>query len=222
MVIWDDVIPSEDLKMFAKAKMGGKVLYGKKPAIIVVDMTYGFVDSAYPLGCSSMGWPAVHAVKKLIEKGRDIGIPIFYTKELKSNKKLEKGRWKYQGKLEKDIFDEKETQIPQEIQPINDEVVITKIFPSAFFNTNLISMLIYANVDTLIITGMTTSGCVRATVVDAFSYNFLIIIPEECVGDRGIISHKVSLFDMCMKYADVVPLSEALQYVDNCKSYEND
>ena len=67
-----NVIPSEDLKMFAKAKMGGKVLYGKKPAIIIVDMTYGFVDSAYPLGCSSMGWPAVRANKRLLDKGREV------------------------------------------------------------------------------------------------------------------------------------------------------
>jgi nicotinamidase-related amidase len=65
---------------------------------------------------------------------------------------------------------------------------------------------------------MTTSGCVRATVVDAFSYNFIVIIPEECVGDRGIISHKVSLFDMHMKYADVLPLSEVVQYIDSLKS----
>jgi nicotinamidase-related amidase len=217
MAIWDDIIPQEDLKMFDKAKMGGEIKCGNKPAIIVVDMTYGFVDDNYPLGCSKMGWPAVYAVQKLIGKGRKANIPIFYTRELKSNKKFEKGRWKYQGKMNTGLLDEKEIQIPEEIKPINDEVLIEKIYPSAFFNTNLISMLIYAGVDTLIITGMTTSGCVRATVVDAFSYNFTIIVPEECVGDRGLISHKISLFDMAMKYANVAPLNQVLSYIDGCK-----
>ena len=79
MAIWDDVIPQEDLKMFAKSKMGGKAGYGKKPAIVVVDMTYGFVDDAYPLGCSKMGWPAVRASEKLLAKGRALGIPILFT-----------------------------------------------------------------------------------------------------------------------------------------------
>lgn len=214
MAIWNDIIPPEDLKMFNKAKMGGEIKCGKKPAIIVVDMTYGFIDDSYPLGCSKMGWPAVHAIKKLLEKGRNANIPVFYTKELKSEKKYEKGRWKHQDKINKDMRDDKETSIPDEIKPINEEVVLEKIFPSAFFNTNLISMLIYAGVDTLIVTGMTTSGCVRATVVDAFSYNFTIIVPEECVGDRGLISHKVSLFDMAMKYANVISLAETITYIE--------
>jgi len=218
MAIWDDVIPSEDLKMFAKAKMGGTVLYGEKPAIIVVDMTYGFVDSAYPLGCSSMGWPTVRANKRLLDKGREADIPIFFTKCKKSNKPVERGRWKYQNKFEEKIFDPKEYQIVQEIKPKINEVVITKIFPSAFFGTNLVSMLVYHNVDVLIITGMVTSGCIRATVVDGFSYNFPIIIPEECVADRGAVSHKVSLFDMHMKYADVIPLSNVIKYIDKCKN----
>ncbi len=214
MAIWDDVIPQEDLKMFAKCKLGGKAGYGKRPAIIVVDMTYGFVDDAYPSGCGKMGWPAVHATQKLIYKGREVGIPIFFTRGKHSRTLTERGRWKYETSFETKIFDPKVHQIVDAIQPKSDEVVITKIFPSAFFNTNLVSMLIFHSVDTVIIVGLVTSGCVRATVVDAFSYNFIVIVPEECVGDRGNISHKVSLFDMHMKYADVVPLSEVISYLD--------
>jgi len=78
MAIWDDVIPSEDLKMFAKAKMGGKVVYEKKPAIIIVDMTYGFVDDAYPLGCSKMGWPAARAIKRLLNIRKRGGYSDFF------------------------------------------------------------------------------------------------------------------------------------------------
>lgn len=217
MATWDDVIPAEDLEMFAKSKMGGKVGFGKKPAILVIDMTYGFVDDSYPLGCSKMGWPAIHAVKKLLDKGREVGIPIFFTKVAHRKTITERGRWKHETPLETGVFDPKEHQIVEEIQPQSDEVIITKIFPSGFFGTNLSSMLIFHNIDTVIVTGLVTSGCVRATVVDAFSYNFIVIVPEECVGDRGVVSHKVSLFDMHMKYADVVPLSEVISYIEGLK-----
>jgi maleamate amidohydrolase len=214
MAIWDDIIPQEDLKMFAKSKFGGKAGYGKKPAIVVVDMTYGFVDDAYPLGCSKMGWPAVRANERLLAKGRALGIPILFTRGYHPKTSTERGRWKNVTALETKDPDPKIHEIVAELKPLPDEVVITKIFPSGFFNTNLASMLIFHNVDTLIVTGMTTSGCVRATVVDAFSYNFIVTIPEECVGDRGMVSHRVSLFDMHMKYADVASLSEVLGYLE--------
>jgi len=217
MAIWDDVIPQEDLVMFAKSKFGGKMQYGEKPAIIVIDMTYGFVDDAYPLGCSKMGWPAVHAIKTLLDKGRGVGIPIFFTKVKQRKTEAEMGRWKHHLSLEAKNIDPKEFQIVEEIRPRPNEVEIIKLAPSGFFGTPLASMLIYHNIDTVIITGMTTSGCVRATLVDAFSYNFITIVPEECVGDRGVVSHKVSLFDIQMKYGNVVPLSEVIRYVENLK-----
>ncbi len=217
MAIWDDLIPKEDLKMFDKGGMGGKLQYGKKPAVLVIDMTYGFVDDAYPLGCSKMGWPAVRAIRTLLDKGRAKGLPIFYTRGRMRKTAVELGRWKSSRSLEKDIVDPKEYQIAEEIKPRPDEVEITKIAPSGFFDTPLASLLIYHNVDTVIVTGMTTSGCVRATVVDAFSYNFFVIVPEECVGDRGVVSHKASLFDMHMKYADVKPLSDVISYLDSLK-----
>ena len=213
MALWDDVIPEEDLKMFAKSKFGSKADYGKKPAILFVDLTYGFVDDAYPLGCK-MGWPVVHANRKLLEKGREKGISIFFTRGQHGRTISERGRWKYETSFDKKDFDPKIHQIVDELKPGQDEVVITKLYPSGFFNTSLVSMLILHNVDTVIVTGLVTSGCVRATVVDAFSYNFIVIIPEECVGDRGVVSHKVSLFDMHMKYATVAPLTGVIDYLD--------
>ena len=214
MAVWDDVITPDDLKMFEKSKMGGEREYGKSPAIIVVDMTYGFVDDAYPLGCSKMGWPAVKAIRELLDKGRAEGVPIFFTRGEHSNRPTERGRWKHVDKLATSTPDPKEHQIVAEFETKKEEVVITKTFPSAFFGTNLASMLIFHNVDTVIVTGMVTSGCVRASVVDAFSYNFIVVVPEECVGDRGLVSHKVSLFDMHMKYADIAPLSKVMSYLD--------
>jgi maleamate amidohydrolase len=225
MAIWDDVIPAEDLTMFKKGGMGGSGAYGKRPAIVVVDMTYGFVDDAYPMGSSKMGWPTVRAIRRLLEKGREKGLPIFFTRISTGRTPTERGHWKYlknrydkkviDPKEHQAIWDAKENQIVEELRPRTDEVVIDKFFPSAFFGTTLSSMLAFHNVDTLIVTGMVTSGCVRATAVDAFSYSYLVIVPEECVGDRGAVSHKVSLFDIHMKYGDVVPLSETMNYLND-------
>lgn len=214
MTVWEDIIPPEDLKMFVKSRMGGRAGYGQKPAIIVVDMTYGFVDDAYPKGCSKTGWPAVAAIQELLDKGRQAGVPVFFSKGAHATTATERGRWKSEKTFEQETVDPREYQIVEELSPRAGEVMITKTFPSAFFGTSLASMLVFHNIDTLIVTGMVTSGCVRATVVDAFSYNFMVVIPEECVGDRGLVSHKVSLFDMHMKYADVVFLSEVIGYLE--------
>jgi nicotinamidase-related amidase len=203
MAIWDDVIPESDLKNFRRAHSGEVREWGQQPAIVVVDMSWGFVDSRYGRGNSEMGWPTVRAIQRLLEAGREAGVPIFFTTGYDDNSDASHGRWKSRGS-----DDPVENQIVPELAPRPDEVVLRKRRASAFFGTDLVEFLVYHRVDTLIVTGMTTSGCVRATVVDAFSYNFLVVIPEECVGDRGVVSHKVSLFDMHHKYADVVPLEQ--------------
>jgi nicotinamidase-related amidase len=129
-----------------------------------------------------------------------------------SEKEVERGRWKSRGSDPLARAPEAHTVWP-EIKPEPDDVVVAKKKPSVFFGTPLQSYLTYWNVDTTIITGMVTSGCVRATVVDAFSHNYYVVIPEECVADRGDISHRVSLFDMHMKYADVLPVAQVEEYL---------
>jgi maleamate amidohydrolase len=209
LAIWDDMLDEQDRKMFAKANMGSKGGFGKKPALLIIDMSYGFVDSRFRLGHSESGYPAVEATAKLLEKSREKGIPIFYTTGYSESHHSGNGLWKGgDGKTELEV------KIVEQIEPKEGEVVIQKRRPSGFFGTNLVDMLIYHGVDCLMITGITTSGCVRATVVDAFSYNYKIIVPEECVGDRSQISHKVSLMDMHMKYGDVLKLAEVIQLLD--------
>lgn len=205
LAIWDDVLDEQDKKMFSKANMGGTRGMGKTPALLIVDMTYGFVDSRFRLGCSESGYPAVKATAVLLEKAREKKLAVFYSKGFTENHHAGIGIWK--GGEEKS---ELENTIVDEIKPLTHEVVLQKRRPSAFFGTNLVDMLIYHGVDTVIITGITTSGCVRASVVDAFSFNFKVVVPEECVGDRSQISHKVGLMDMHMKYADVVKLEDLL------------
>jgi nicotinamidase-related amidase len=99
-----------------------------------------------------------------------------------------------------------------EVAPVAGDVLIPKRHPSAFFATALVSYLVDAGVDTVLITGCTTSGCVRATATDAFAYNFRCAVVEDCVYDRGLTSHLVNLFDIDSKYADVISLGDALAY----------
>lgn len=214
MAIWDDVIPDSDKRMFRKARMGGEGSFGERPAVVVVDMSYGFVDSRYPLGNSEMGYPTANAIRSLLDTARLKNLPIFFTTGFSHSDPSHKGRWKSGGNDPAEDGLPDSNEIVEELSPLDSEVVIHKLRPSAFFGTNLVNMLIFHKVDTLIVTGMTTSGCVRATVVDAFSYNYRVVVPIECSGDRAVVSHKVSLFDMQMKYAHVAPLADVLQRLE--------
>jgi nicotinamidase-related amidase len=144
-------------------------------------------------------------------------IPVCFTKMVPFRNRTEAGRWYDScpgifGRPD-DPAAHESAAIPPEIAPRPDEPVIVKGKPSAFFGTQLHSMLTYHNVDTLVVTGMVTSGCVRATVDDAFSHDYRVIIPEECVADRAEVPHRVNLFDMEMISADVLPLDDVLAHL---------
>jgi len=209
-------VPEEDILLFEKGNMGERAGFGNKLSIIVVDMTRGWTEDEFPLGNSRFGQPCVRAIRQLLDVARPIGIPIFYTKVSPWPTPVEGGRWLDKGTAaEKDSLMLKETahQFPLLIEPQPGETIITKAKPSAFFGTQLESYLNYYNIDTLIVTGMVTAGCVRATVTDAFSLNYFLIVPIECVADRSEISHKINLFDMDMRYADVMPLEEVVKHL---------
>lgn len=206
MALWDGLIPESDLKMFEKGGYGKRGVFGKQPAVIVVDMTLAFVDDRFPQG-SPTGPVAAKNIKRLLDAAREKKFPIIYSVGTPWKKPAERGRWLSTPSPPEAM------PIWPDIAPAPEDLIITKRRPSVFFGTDLASCLTFYNVDTLIITGMTTSGCVRATVIDAFSYNYYVIIPEECVADRGDISHRISLFDMHMKYADVLPLAQVEEYL---------
>jgi nicotinamidase-related amidase len=218
---WDEVIPAVDIESFQAgyADMEQPLKAGKKPALVIVDMTWAFVDSRYPLGWSETGYPAVAANKRLLEAARQAGIPIFFTRAYPTADykptPAQRGLWKtLDNPSPPDPALPPGDVIVDDLAPLPGEVVIDKQSkPRAFFGTPLASLLIYEGVDTVIVTGMTTSGCVRASVIDAFQYNFHVMVPYECVADRSQISHKVSLFDMHMKNSDVVSLAQVLEYL---------
>ncbi len=214
MPVWDDVIPAAERAIFDKGGMGAsQVDFGHSPAIVVVDMTYAFVDSTYLLGHSETGYPAVKAIKRLLDVARPKGIPVFYSTSFWSDNPVERGRWKRSAAVMEALRHPMAHVIVEDIAPLAGEPVVRKAAPSAFFGTGLASMLIMNNVDTVIVTGMVTSGCVYATAVDAFSYSFRTVIPEECVADRSEIGHKVSLFSLHMKYGDVMPLGDVVAHL---------
>ncbi len=209
-----DVIPDRDLAMYRKAGFGHPIGWGRKVGIVVVDMTRAFTEDRFALGSAKMGQVALKGIAQLLEVARPIGIPVFFTKMVPFRNRTEAGRWYDScpgifGRPD-DPAAHDSAEIPLEIAPRPGEPVIVKGKPSAFFGTQLHSMLTYHNVDTLIVTGMVTSGCVRATVDDAFSHDYRVIIPEECVADRAEVPHQVNLFDMDMISADVVPLREVV------------
>ncbi|MEM2233807.1 MAG: isochorismatase family protein [Nitrososphaerota archaeon] len=210
------IIPQEDLEIFKKYHGGSirrEIGFGRRAAILVIDMTNAFVLDDFPTGYSKTGIPCARSIKKLLDDARKLRIPIIYTKGITFAHPEEdalRGLWLLKSTTLNKQELERANEIYHEITPMKGDLVIEKPKPSAFFGTQLVSVLNYLSVDTLIITGMTTSGCVRATVVDAFSYNYRVIIPVECVADRSQISHQVNLFDMSMKYADVISLEEVV------------
>lgn len=212
---WKDLIGEEELKAYEKAQFGRRIGFGKRPAILNVDMTYMFVDPAYAMSYGDMS-PVVKAVTRLTEVARAMGIPLFYSRRDDRNHRLRAGIWNEKlgtsGSSEYKV-DPRADEWPPEIAPRPEDVIVYKNKPSAFFGSPLASFLIYAQVDTLIVVGVSTSGCIRAAVEDAFSYNYRVIVPEECVGDRSPFAHRANLFDMDMKFADVVPVQEVIAYL---------
>ena len=161
----------------------------------------------------STGRPCAVAIGRLLEASRNAEIPVLYTGGIVADKQIIRGRWKsrHDNPL---LKSPKAHEIVEEVAPLPDEVVVRKAKPSGFFGTELNGYLIYHNADTLIVTGMVTSGCVRATVVDAFSLNYRVIVPIEGVADRSQLSHDVTLVDLNTKYADVLPMDEVIAHLE--------
>ena len=226
MPIWDEVISERDRRVYATAGYGQRQGLGERPALLVIDMTYAFtgdrrepvLESAkrWPNSCGEAAFDAIGQIGRLLAAARTAKVPVIYTRGEFLPGGPEAGRWS--GKMAR-IFDSPPDstvngdEIVREIAPQPGDIVIKKDKPSAFFGTPLVSYLVERAVDSLIVTGCTTSGCVRASVIDGFSYNYRIAVAEEAVFDRGEVTHKINLFDMNSKYADVIGVEAALAYL---------
>ncbi|MDA1000096.1 MAG: isochorismatase family protein [bacterium] len=216
MAIWDDVIPAEDKAMLDKYRGAKEVGFGERPALLIVDMSYAFVDDRFSSGYSKTGVPCAENIATLLETARERGIPVYYSTNDDRGSSQLMGNWKSRGAR---AVEEDGDGLPYAhdiypaVAPRDGETVLIKSKPSVFYGTQLAGLLIYSQIDTVIVTGMSTSGCVRGSVLDAFNLNFKVIVPEECVADRAQMSHKVNLFDMHMKYADVLPMARVADYL---------
>lgn len=224
-----DEVPEEDLAYFEKSNDRIKSLrrdWGENVALLVVDMTNAFVSDEYKLGRSDTGQPAIEANERLIEAARETDVPVIYTRGTDADQHPAdyQGTTKSAGETDKDFKEMWETgnQIHEDLEPEPEDVVIQKPRASAFFDTHLANLLHHYDIETLIVTGMTTSGCVRASVVDGHSSNFQVVVPIEAVADRSVISHKISLFDMDMKYADVLQVDEVVDKLEGKSTVEAD
>jgi nicotinamidase-related amidase len=220
---WRDVVGPRDREIYEAAGYGKRVTPGTRPVLLVVDVTYGFIGrerlpildaiATYPNACGESGWDALAVIERLVPAARGLGRPVIYSAGFAQLGVRGVGLWaEKHPKASHAPADQHE--IPASIAPRDGEdVLLAKTKPSLFHGTPLLELLVRAGADTLVVTGGTTSGCIRATVVDAFSYNFPVIVVEDGVFDRGELSHAVNLFDMDQKYANVLPSEDVLRYL---------
>jgi maleamate amidohydrolase len=205
--------PTDAVEAFyAERGIGASSGLGARPAVVVVDVSRAFTSSAYGVGADDP--PAVPEIAELLGHARNARVPIVFT-TIAFEPAEDGGCFaaKVPALRELRTDDPAAVRIDPLLRWRPDELVLVKKFPSAFFGTHLASHLVQRNVDTVIVTGCSTSGCIRATVVDAVSYGFRVIVPEECVFDRAEAPHLANLFDIRSKYADVMRKEEVEKYL---------
>jgi maleamate amidohydrolase len=189
----------------------GRVGFGRAPAVVVVDFVRAYTTPGAPLYAPAVV-DAVRATAPLLARARARELPVVYTQVLYSKTALEGGVFVQKVPVLRTLVPGAElAAIVPELAPHEQDVVLTKHYASAFFGTSLASLLTARRVDTLIVTGCSTSGCVRATAVDAMQHGFRVIVPRECVGDRAPEPHAANLFDIDSKYGDVMSLADVME-----------
>ncbi|MBB4287375.1 isochorismatase family protein [Roseospira goensis] len=225
--IWDDYLTPRDKEVYAASGYGKRGGFGSRPALFIIDVQYNFCGDQpedileglkkYRTHCGPEAWEAVKHIEPLMHTAREKNIPIFYTESARRPDMIDSGVQvgkSHRGTEKTVIEGTHATQTVAPLAPRPKDILIGKRKPSCFFGTIFMSHLNFLDVDTLILTGCTTSGCLRATCVDAYSFNFKVVIPEETAFDRFQASHAVNLFDLNCKYADVMPTTEVQTYLE--------
>jgi maleamate amidohydrolase len=225
--VWDRFLTDRDRQVFAAAGYGQPAGFRDRPALVVVDINYNFVgDHPEPIldsirrfrnSCGAEGWAAMERLQPVLAAARRKGIPVIYSTGDDGHELLDRASW---GAKNRRVGQAPAgttvagNAIPDPIAPLPHEIVLPKKKPSVFVGTPLLQYLVANDVNQLLVCGTTTSGCVRATVVDAFSFNYRVAVIEDCTFDRGEASHAINLFDMQQKYADVVSAAEVVAYLE--------
>src|ERR1044071_7037242 len=226
--IWNKFLTERDKAVFETSGCGSRQGFGKRPALLIIDVNWAFCgDKPEPIlesikkwrnSCGEDAWDALPHIRALIDKCHEKGVPVIYTTGVRRDDNWDSGSWTWKnsrnGEDRRGATNLDGNEIVAPIAPGPQDVVIYKQKPSGFFGTNMTSYLTLLGCDSVIVTGTTTSGCVRATVLDAFSLNYRISLVEEGCFDRSQASHAINLCDMNAKYADVVKADEALTFLD--------
>ena len=219
---WDGIISDEEQRAYNAAGFGRPSGVGSRPALLIIDVQYRTVGTTplpfwesikeFPTSCGDVGWAAVANIQRLLPLFRRNKWPVLYP-HVATKESFDAGRLADKVpalmKVARNGYD-----FVAEVAPQPGDVLLPKKHPSAFYGTPLASYLIESGADTLVVTGCTTSGCVRGSVVDGFSYNFRVCVPSDAVYDRSQTSHAVNLFDMASKYADVMTTDETLSVLE--------
>jgi nicotinamidase-related amidase len=211
---WRDVVPADILELYAH--YARDTFVGPKPALLAIDLyelayqggphPVSEVAKTYPSSCGENAWAAIPSTKSLFAAARGAGIPIFYsTSETRGDATVKTVRATKRRGIPTDpaLY-----EIRPEFAPLAGDVIVRKQRASAFYGTPLMAHLTQLGIQTVIVCGESTSGCVRASAVDAYSNGFHVVLAEECCFDRSPLSHKINLFDLHHKYADVIRTTE--------------
>lgn len=217
---WDGLYGEQELAAWQAGGYGAHAGLGKQPAVLIIDAIRAFTGypgqdhlesvAQFRQSCGPYAWEAIPSIQRLLAMGRSRGFPVIFTRASILPVELRGARRRKNRRVGKESPETAQIghEYPDEIAPLPGELIIEKTKPSVFFGTPLLNHLQMYGVDHLLVAGTTTSGCVRASVYDAFSYNFSITIPYECVFDRFQTSHRANLFDMNSKFADVISIDE--------------
>lgn len=216
--IWDGIIPEDERKQYEAAGFGKSSGVGKTPALLIIDVQYRTVGTEpkpfwesikeFPTSCGDVGWAAVANIARLLALFRENDWPVIYP-YVAPKESFDTGRLAAKVPALMGVAAKGYEFVP-ECAPQDGDILLPKRHPSAFFGTPLVSYLVERGIDTLVVTGCTTSGCVRGSVVDGFAYNYRCVVPHDAVYDRSHTSHLVNLFDMNAKYADVLSTDDTL------------
>jgi maleamate amidohydrolase len=227
--VWDKFLTERDKEVFAAAGYGRRAGFGARPALLVVDVNRAFCgDKPEPIlesiktwknSCGEDAWTAMPQIRRLIDAAHERGVAVIYTTGVARDDAWDMGGWRWKNARSFQPGDKVANPPPPggneivgAIAPGPKDIVVLKQKPSGFFSTNLASYLTLLQCDSVVIAGTTTSGCVRATAVDAFSLNLRVAIAEEACFDRSEASHAITLCDLHAKYADVVKVDEVMAF----------
>ncbi len=200
-------------EIYEDARLGQTFSLGQNPAVLVVDFSCGFTDPECTLGADMTN--EIEATKRVLDSARDRGLPVIFTTiGFESNLK-DGALWTQKIPSLDDLqIGGKWVNIDPRLERREEETVILKKGASAFFGTNLSAILATQKIDTVVLCGATTSGCIRATAIDLLQYGFPTLVPRECVGDRAQAPHEANLLDIQAKYGDVVPVEKSIAYLE--------